>query len=295
FLNDELFNGEYYYHKVDLTDRAQLERYANLGDWGTRALDYYNPETGELKYQIGDGLIIDQALAQWHANLMGLGEIYEPGKLKTALQSLYKHNFKPEMRAFCNPCRVFSLNGEAGTIMCAYPEGAKKPAISVPYCEETMTGFEYAAAGLFIMEGMTDEGERMIEAVRDRYDGKKRNPFNEIECGNNYARTMAAFALTAIYAGYVGDAARGHMRFHPVKSGDFRGMWFLGGAWGTIEIGGGARLSVEGGALSLQSIELPFVPRSIEIDGVSTPFTAEGTRADFRKRMVIAREITLKK
>ncbi|MGI6239036.1 MAG: GH116 family glycosyl-hydrolase, partial [Christensenellales bacterium] len=41
FLNDELFNGEYYYHKVDLTDRAQLERYANLGDWGTRALDYY--------------------------------------------------------------------------------------------------------------------------------------------------------------------------------------------------------------------------------------------------------------
>ena len=164
-------------------------------------MDYYNAETGELKYQIGDGLIIDQALAQWHANLMGLGQIYDPDKLKTALQSLYQYNFVPEMRKFCNPCRVFSLNGEAGTIMCAYPEGARKPAISVPYCEETMTGFEYAAAGLMIQEGMAEEGERMIAAVRDRYDGKKRNPFNEIECGNNYSRTMAAFAFFAHLSG----------------------------------------------------------------------------------------------
>lgn len=291
FLNQELFNGEYYDHKVDLTDKCQLMRYDDQNDWNGRVMDYFSEETGELKYQIAGGLIIDQALAQWHANLMDLGEIYDPQKLKTALKSLYKYNFKPMLRDFANPCRVFSLNDEAGTIMCAYPEGAKKPAISVPYCEETMTGFEYAAAGLMIQEGLLKEGERMIAAVRDRYDGAKRNPFNEIECGSNYARSMAAFALIPIYAGFVCDATRGYMRFKPVLPGAFSGLWFMAGSWGTANIGDGAQLTVEGAPLAAQTFELPFVPQEIEIDGTKASFRVEGACAVLESSAIVQREI----
>lgn len=287
FLNTQLFNGKYYYQRVNLADRSQLERFEN-------AEKYWNPEAGELKYQIGEGLIIDQALAQWHANLMGLGEIYEKAKLHTALESLYIYNFKPEMRLFCNPCRVFSLGGEAGTVMCEYPQGAAKPAIPVPYCQETMTGFEYAAACLMLQEGMTDRAEEMIKAVRDRYDGKKRNPWNEIECGNNYSRAMAAFSFVAAYAGYSCDAVKGEMGFSPVKSGDMRTLWFMGGAWGDAAIGeNSSAINAISGSLNLKKLALPRAAATIAVDGKYVAFRWENGAAVFETPVNGARRIVV--
>ena len=269
FLNEELFNGEYYYQKVDLADKAQLDRFEN-------AQNYWNPEANELKYQIGEGLIIDQALAQWHANLMGLDEIYDKDKLRTALKSLYRYNFKPAMREFCNPCRVFSLGGEAGTVMCEYPEGAVKPAIPVPYCQETMTGFEYAAAGLMLQEGLTAKAEEMIKAVRDRYDGKKRNPWNEIECGNNYSRAMAAFSFITSYAGFRCDAVKGVLGFEPVKDGDIFSLWFMGNAWGTVSITAEkTELKALHGSIGLKKLVLPATPAEISADGKGIGFSLD--------------------
>ena len=64
-----------------------------------------------------------------------------------------------------------------------------------------MHGFEYQAAVHMIQEGMVEEGMTLIKAVRDRYDGEKRNPWNEMECGSNYARSMAAFAVLPAFSG----------------------------------------------------------------------------------------------
>ena len=287
FLNDRLFNGEYYHQLVDLTDRAQLERFE-------KADNYWNPEAGELKYQIGEGLIIDQALAQWHANLMGLGEIYDREKLHTALESLYRYNFKPVMREFCNPCRVFSLGGEGGTVMCEYPEGAAKPAIPVPYCQETMTGFEYAAAALMIQEGLIGHGEEMIKAVRDRYDGKKRNPWNEIECGNNYSRAMAAFSFIPAYAGYRCDAVKGEMGFAPVTGGDIATLWSMGNAWGSAVISEDATvITVSGGTLALRSLTLPGGAVKVSADGKEVGFTIENGAVVFGSPINSVRRIVV--
>jgi len=269
FLNSELFNGEYYYQKVDLTDKSQLDRFIN-------ADNYWNTESGEIKYQIGEGLIIDQALAQWHANLMGLGQIYDKAKLRTALESLYRYNFKPAMREFCNPCRVFSLGGEAGTVMCEYPSAAVKPAIPVPYCQETMTGFEYAAAGLMLQEGLTDKAEEMIKAVRDRYDGKKRNPWNEIECGNNYSRAMAAFSFITSYAGYRCDAVKGVMGFDPISGGDMTTMWFMGDSWGTAVITAEkTEIRALHGDIRLSKLVLPAGAAAVTADENPVAFTTD--------------------
>lgn len=53
----------------------------------------------------------------------------------------------------------------------------------MPYAQETQNGYEYAAAIQMIQIGMVEEGMAAIQAIRDRYDGEKRNPWNEIECG----------------------------------------------------------------------------------------------------------------
>ena len=166
--------------------------------------NYWNDESEEIKYQVAEGCIIDQMLADWHAAIIGEREIFDRDKKGRALESLYKYNFKPSMREVANMWRNFALNDESGTVICSYPDSAKLPAIPISYCEECMTGFEYALAGLMLANGYIDEGCAMVKAVRDRYDGERRNPWNEIECGSNYARSMASFALMPICSASLG-------------------------------------------------------------------------------------------
>ena len=287
FCNRELFNGAYYHQKVDLSDRAILESYTGIStlNGGGILQDYWNPEAQQIKYQIGEACAIDQVLAQWHADLMGLGDIYDPGQLQIALRNLYTNNFIPVMRDFFNPCRIFSLDEEAGTVICSYPPEAEAPAIPVPYCQETMTGFEYAAAGLMIGRGLREEGLRMVEAIRDRYDGAKRNPFNEIECGSNYARSMASYALVPIYTGFTYDLPHGALGFAPLvqdAEGRFQAPFSVDSGWGIVRMEeNAARLDLTEGTLTLSSLGLPFLPTQVWIDGVETAFTAEDGRVRF--------------
>ena len=268
----ELFNGKWYCQKIDLTDRSVL---APFGDAeGT----YWNEESGEIKYQIGEGCGIDQCLAQWHANLCGLGEIYDKGQLRAALRSLYRNNFLPDMRRHYNTFRLFAVNDEAGAVICTFPDGVKTPAIPIPYAQESMHGFEYALAGLMISEGMTAEGMAIVTAVRDRYRGYNRNPFNEIECGNNYARSMASFALLPIFSGFFFHMPEKQIGFDPLLPGDFRAPWFLDCAWGAYERREGeTSLTVFDGALALRTLTLPYLSfvRSVTADGKEIPFAFE--------------------
>ncbi|SFA74031.1 Uncharacterized protein, contains GBA2_N and DUF608 domains [Cohnella sp. OV330] len=255
WTDTHLFNGEYYVQRVDLDDRGTLEPY------GDGAVDrYWNAERGEIKYQIGDGCAIDQVLAQWHANLCGLGEIFDPAQTASALRALYRHNFKPSLRDEANTWRLFALNDEAGLLICTWPDGARKPYIPVPYASETMTGMEYQVAAHMIQTGMADEGLAIVQAIRDRYDGEKRNPWSEIECGSNYARSMASYSLLNAFGGFEFDLVQGLIGFHPVRSEDgrFRTFWSLGSGWGTFELTENhAELKLLGGQLALRTLRLP--------------------------------------
>ena len=264
-----LFNGAWYCQRIDLKDKALLSPYADA------EAGYWNAESGEIKYQIGEGCAIDQCLAQWHANLCGVGGIFDKAQLHTALRSIYQHNFLPDMRRHYNTFRLFAVNDEAGAVICAFPDGVRAPAIPIPYAQETMHGFEYALAGLMIQEGMTDEGMRIVTAVRDRYRGYNRNPFNEIECGNNYARSMASFALLPIFSGFSFDLPHGALGFDPVLPGDYRAPWFVSGAWGEFErTAERTVLTVYAGTLRLKSLRLPYLQsvRRVLCDGRGIPF-----------------------
>ena len=277
WVDQNLFNGAHFIQQLDIKDKSILTPFIKgekalgvLGD--TVEQLYWSEEHKELKYQLGGGCIIDQALGQWHALLYGLGDVLDPQKVRTSLGTIFAHNFKPRLGDIYNPCRVFGLDDEAGTIIATWMEGAVKPAVPIPYAQETMHGMEYAFAQLLMAYGMLEEGVTVTAGVRDRYDGGRRNPWNEIECGSNYARSMASWGAMIVLAGFSFDATRGHIGFAPrlQQAGVFRSFWSGSNAYGTIEFTDGrVRLSVLGGDLELSDLGLPT-------DGTSAAVTLNG-------------------
>lgn len=270
WVEENLFNGCFYYQKIDLKDESIIEPYEFV-------INYWNFEAEEIKYQIGEGSAVDQVLAQWHANICGLGEIFDKSRVKKALETIYTYNYKRDMRNHFNPCRIYCLNDERGTVICEWPDPAKKPVIPVPYSEETMHGFEYQAAVHMIQEGMIDEGVELIKAVRDRYDGCRRNPWNEIECGSNYARSMASYSALLAFSGFEFDMPHLTIGFNPVVQGDCKFFWSLDSGWGLFErTRGTVRISVLYGKLELTRFKLPFfTPASVLAGGEEMKFKAE--------------------
>lgn len=271
-----LFNGSYFFHKVDLEDQSYTARF--------NCPDYWNEEKKQLKYQIGEGCEIDQLLGQWHATLCGLGDVFDKEQRKTALMSMFCNNFKPAMRNYTNMWRVFALNDESGTIMCDYPVGVQRPVIPIPYCDECMTGFEYALAGLLISEGFIEEGLRVVRAVRNRYDGEKRNPWNEIEYGSNYARAMSSFALLPIFSGFTFHLPKKQIGFAPLLPAPFRCFWSLGTGWGDfIRTEENCQILLASGYLEIGSITLGNVStvKTLWIDGQKIPFSQDADTVSF--------------
>ncbi len=264
WCRDNLFNGKYFIQKINLTDKALTDRF-DCSDV------YWNSESGEIKYQIGEGCEIDQLCGQWHANICGLGRIFDKKQTEIALDCLYKNNFKSSVREFSNPWRIFALNDESAAIICDYPEGVRKPSIPIPYCEESMNGFEYQLAGLLISEGKINEGVDIVRAVRNRYNGQNRNPYNEIECGSNYARSMASFALIPIFSGFYFDLPRKTIGFSPLtKAGEYRCIWSIGTGWGNVIITDkSVKINILCGTLNLHTLKLPFISdiKELRIDG----------------------------
>ena len=283
FTKENLFNGEYFIHKININDRSVTDNF-DASDI------YWNYEKKQIKYQIANGSIIDQMLGQWHSYILGGGQIFDKEQMNIALDSMMKYNFIPSMRNFANPWRIFCLNDEAGAIMCGYPDHIEKPIIPVPYCEENMTGFEYSFAGLLFAAGKIADGLKVVKAVRDRYDGEKRNPWNEIECGSNYARTMASFSFLPIFSGFEFDLSRGHIGFAPIEGREyFKCLFSLGTGWGYFEKSkASAKIKLQGGKLKLKTLgaKYAYSVSKVTIDGRDVEFSFENRIIAFNEQEI---------
>lgn len=283
YTRENLFNGEYFIQNIDLTDKTICEKFNSVKE-------YWNEEAKEIKYQIGSGSSIDQLTGQWHADILGLGDLFDKSQKQTALKSMMKYNFCESMRDVVNTFRVFCLNDEAGSIMCAYPDGVKTPAIPITYSTECMTGFEYAFAGLLFSEGMIDEATQVISAVRNRYDGEKRNPWNETECGSNYVRAMSSFSFIPILSGFRFNMAKGEIGFAPRADVEkFRSLWSVGNAWGNVEMKkNSTRITLRDGELLLSKLSLPYVESisNVIADGEEIDFEFSGGEFSFENLKV---------
>ena len=228
------------------------------------------------------GCEIDQVLGQSWAFQVGLGRIFPEKETRTALGSLWRYNFAPDVgpyRAAHRPGRWYAMPGEAGLLMCTHPDGDDrefKDHLSVwtaSYLNECMNGFEHQAAGHMIWEGMVLEGLAVERAIHDRYDGAKRNPWNEIECGNHYARSMASYGVFLAACGFEYHGPRGAIGFAPrVQPENFRSAFVAAEGWGsfaqTIAAGGQtASLELKSGRLRLRSFALA-TPRTAATVGV---------------------------
>ena len=94
--------------------------------------------------------------------------------------------------------------------------------------------------------------------IRARYDGRKRSPFDEAECGHHYARAMAAWAAVLALTGFH-YSARGEA--HGVGGEGRAHFWSNGYAWGTCEMrregdGWHAELACWAGACCLRRFAL---------------------------------------
>jgi hypothetical protein len=107
------------------------------------------------------------------------------------------------------------------------------------------------------MNGLVDEGLEIVRATRDRYDGSRRNPWSDLECGSYYARSMSSWQLVNAYSGQQADLVRGRLSFSPKADGDYSLPWSAGEAFGTIDRSGSQlTLRVVGGRLAASEVVL---------------------------------------
>ncbi len=224
WIDAHLFNGEYYEH--ELRPPKDLQSIAPGLVVGMGAKDLADPD-----YQLGKGCLVDQLVGQFMAHVCGLGYLVDAGHVRTTLQSIRKYNQLDEFFGHFNCLRSFVLGDESALLMASYPHG--RPKNPFPYFTEVMTGFEYTAAVGMLYEGETEAGLKCISDIRDRYDGRKRSPFDEAECGHHYARAMASWAAVLAMSGFGYSAVDKSMRFAD-QEGNF--FWSNGSAWGTCRL-----------------------------------------------------------
>lgn len=263
---ERLWNGEYFIQQVDLAKHPQ-DQYA-------------------------DGCLSDQLFGQGWAHQLGLGYLYPSEDVRAALQSIWKYNWAPDVgpqNAAHKPERWFAAPGEAGLFTCTWPKSRHLGSAGVRYRDEIWTGIEYQVAGHMISEGMLTEGLAIIRAIHDRYDPSRRNPFNEVECGDHYARALASWGAYLALLGFECHGPRAHIGFAPrLSPEDFRAAFTAAEGWGVYtqrREGDTWRCSAElrWGKLRLSSVSLglaPLPPRprvDVVLDGRPVHATADTT------------------
>ena len=216
-MESQLFNGEYFIHQPD-------------------------PKLGKTVLGSYDTCHIDQVYGQSWAFQVGLARVIDRQKTLSALRALWKYNFVTDVGPYLknhHGGRPYALPGEGGMLMNTSPTNEAVPygvkdAWQVTYFHECMSGFEHQVAGHMIAEGMTDEGLAVIRTIHDRYHAAKRNPFNEVECSDHYARAMASYGAFITACGYAYHGPKGELTFAPKWSADkFMAPFTAAEGWGT--------------------------------------------------------------
>lgn len=293
FALERLWNGEYFIH---LPPRETP-----------------NPAT-TIAY--GTGCLSHQLAGQTWAYQVGLGRLYPQDQVVRALQSVYRYNWTPDVAddpAYPNigprhpeypRIRRFALPGEGGLFECTWPKG-DPPAIPILHNAEVWTGTEYSVAALMLHEGMVSEGLTLVRTVHDRYAAAKRNPWNEIECGDHYARAMASWACLIAASGFGYDGPAGTLGFAPRLTPEaFRCFFSAAEGWGSLAQERQAhrqqnRLEVQWGRLRLRTLRLELPPEvkvsSVELVAAGAPQTVQW-RADGPRLVIdLAREVVIER
>jgi non-lysosomal glucosylceramidase len=238
-METQLYNGEYFIHQPDKVKGRSV-----IGSYNT--------------------CHIDQVYGQSWAFQVGMDRVIDKEKTLSALKALYKYNYKQDVGPYiaAHPGgRPYALPGEGGMILNTNPRNEEFPfgvkdAWQLGYFNECMSGFEHQVASHMMAEGMTEEALTLTRAVHDRYHAFKRNPFNEIECSDHYARAMASYGTFVTACGFQYHGPKGYMAFAPaINKDDFKAPFVTAEGWGTYtQKGGHHTLQLKYGHLQLQTL-----------------------------------------
>lgn len=257
----QLYNGEYFVHRADVNE----------------------PDSMNLT----EGSYIDQVFGQSFAFQVGLGRVLPERETRSALNAIFKYNYVqdvgPYRQGFTDILggRWYAMPGEGGTIMCTWPKQdcAKKDPIllgldvtSEGYLNECMAGFEYQVASHMIAEDMVVEGLSLTKSIHDRYHPSKRNPWNEIECGDHYSRSMASYGVFTSLSGFNYHGPKQHMSFAPkITPNDFKSAFTAAKGWGSYSqklvnsTTAQFELALHYGQLNLTTVDLPNLLNSAKL------------------------------
>lgn len=183
--------------------------------------------------QWGEGCLADQLIGQWWAHELELGYLLPEAHVREALANIVRHNLLDD--ASTTDQRPYAMPGERGLVLCTWPRGGR-PETPTMYCDEVWTGTEYQVAAHCFREGLTREGEAVVEAVWRRHDGRRRNPFNEVECGDHYVRAMAGWSVLEARLGLRWNHLTGTLTL----GGDGTFPVLTGSGWGEAVVEGGS-------------------------------------------------------
>jgi len=257
------------------------------------------------KHQYAKGCLSDQLFGQGWAHQLGLGYIYPPEYVKKALQSVWKYNWAPDIgpyNAEQQPERWFAEPGEAGLFTCTWP---KSPYLAegVRYKSEVWTGIEYQVAGHMVWEGMVNEALAICRGIHDRYHPAKHNPFNEVECGDHYARAMASWGVYTALAGYEYHGPKGHLGFAPRMTPDnFSAAFTAAEGWGLFLQKRDSkiqreRIDLRWGQLSVKSLAFAvpdnFRPVKVSVTAAGKPVKHDYTLKAGRLEITLENKLVL--
>ncbi|MDI6618792.1 MAG: GH116 family glycosyl hydrolase [Clostridiales bacterium] len=233
YVENNLYNGEYFYQKVMYRNLHTKFSYEGANTENKALLEREGP-----KYQYATGCLSDSVVGVWLSEISGLDDIIDDDKLRSDLLSIYKYNYKENLSSHANPQRPgYALGNEAGLLLCTWPKGGK-PSLPFVYSDEVWTGIEYQVASHLLIKGYTKEALDIVRSCRRRYDGTVRNPFDEYECGNWYARAMASYSLIFGFTGVRYDNIEKTLYVRTNNSNSYKSFISTETGYGTVEVDG---------------------------------------------------------
>jgi non-lysosomal glucosylceramidase len=172
--------------------------------------EFYGQSSVGDAFDFGSGCLADQLFGQWWAHQLDLGYLLPVDHVRTALTSIIRYNLRDGFQDFRHGYRSFADAADSGLLICTWPHGGR-PQVPIRYADEVWSGVEYQVAGHLAYEGFRDESIRLIAAIRARHDGRRRNPYNEIENGDHYSRAMAGWVLLEAFTRSSYDALAGRL------------------------------------------------------------------------------------
>jgi uncharacterized protein (DUF608 family) len=290
WIDVNLFNGEFYVQRIRGFRKDEIAN--NLrSDMGTE-----NTETPE--YQVGGGCLADQLIGQYLVEVGGMGPLVSPENIRKTLRSIYKYNYKPTLKDHDNVERTYALNEEAAVLVCDYGK-AERPRIPFPYYAEAWTGQEYLVAALMMNWGMVKEGVECVESIRARFDGEKRNPWDEPECGHHYARAMSSWSTIVAMSGFLYDGAAAAVVAVPkIPRDNFECFWSTGTGWGTYSLRREKNntfllIKVLRGTLACRSCEIAAAGAAATVVSGVTVMENRVERRDDRTLIILGRTVNM--